>query len=340
MLNVFKIIAAYRAANRVLDTEDSVTDALLAHFQPPELQQKHCTFDSIYVFGDSLSDIGNTFDLTQEALGQGLPPAPPYFRGRFSNGPVWVEYLARLLKLSSEDHINFAVSGATTGRTNIFIPNNPANLLGLQQQLDSFTASFKATEQQANAKALYTIWAGANDYLNSNLDNSPANPPANPQINLQANSMTPVENLANGVKALADVGAKQIMVANLPDLGDFPGLSRDSQRTANLNTLTQAHNSGLATALQALSQSVEPDVNIISFDVNSLFKQVVAEPSRFGFTDVINTELDQLAQFQGYTDTFFFWDIIHPTTTAHLILAKAAFSLLSPTTRLTERLTG
>ncbi|MDY6992457.1 MAG: SGNH/GDSL hydrolase family protein, partial [Pseudomonadota bacterium] len=41
----------------------------------------------IYVFGDSLSDKGNLFELT------GLPPDPPYFNGRFSNGLLWSEYL-------------------------------------------------------------------------------------------------------------------------------------------------------------------------------------------------------------------------------------------------------
>ena len=43
--------------------------------------------DNIIVFGDSLSDTGNAF----EATGHGEPPSTPYFDGRFSNGPVWVQ---------------------------------------------------------------------------------------------------------------------------------------------------------------------------------------------------------------------------------------------------------
>jgi hypothetical protein len=46
--------------------------------------------DNIIVFGDSLSDTGNAF----EATGRREPPSPPYFAGRFSNGPVWVEDFA------------------------------------------------------------------------------------------------------------------------------------------------------------------------------------------------------------------------------------------------------
>src|SRR5436309_9998384 len=52
--------------------------------------------DHIVVLGDSLSDTGNA--------------------GRFSNGPVWVEYLARSLGLaltpSQAGGFNFAIGGA------------------------------------------------------------------------------------------------------------------------------------------------------------------------------------------------------------------------------------
>src|SRR5215469_5066295 len=46
--------------------------------------------DNIIVFGDSLPDTGNAF----EATGHREPASPPYFDGRFSNGPVWVEDFA------------------------------------------------------------------------------------------------------------------------------------------------------------------------------------------------------------------------------------------------------
>jgi len=44
----------------------------------------------IVVFGDSLSDTGNLFaHLISEGL-PGFPPSPPYYYGRFSNGPALV----------------------------------------------------------------------------------------------------------------------------------------------------------------------------------------------------------------------------------------------------------
>jgi phospholipase/lecithinase/hemolysin len=48
-------------------------------------------FSNAYFFGDSLSDTGNVYTV----FGPGYVPAP-YYDGRFSNGPVWVEHLAAM----------------------------------------------------------------------------------------------------------------------------------------------------------------------------------------------------------------------------------------------------
>ena len=84
-------------------------------------------------FGDSLTDTGNFFDLTG-----GLYPAAPYFEGHFSNGKVWIEYLAKKLKLDPESVVNYAVGGATTGRDNENDDEFPFELPGLQDEIDLF----------------------------------------------------------------------------------------------------------------------------------------------------------------------------------------------------------
>ena len=70
-------------------------------------------FTKLVVFGDSLSDTGNVFAVTHGAV----PPSAAYYAGRFSNGPVWPEYLAASLSLPLE---NFAYGGAQTDRRNLF----------------------------------------------------------------------------------------------------------------------------------------------------------------------------------------------------------------------------
>ena len=84
-------------------------------------------YEAFYVFGDSLSDTGNVFTVTK--LQKIDPPIPPsesphqtYYQGRFSNGPVAVEYLWRQLHddaslapfLSNQDAagVSFAFGGS------------------------------------------------------------------------------------------------------------------------------------------------------------------------------------------------------------------------------------
>ena len=43
----------------------------------------------LIAFGDSLSDMGNA-----KASVLNVPDVPPYWQGRFSNGPVWLEYVS------------------------------------------------------------------------------------------------------------------------------------------------------------------------------------------------------------------------------------------------------
>jgi len=50
------------------------------------------SLSQLFSFGDSLSDNGNSKSVSQNALGFTFPPAP-YYDGRYSNGPVAVEYL-------------------------------------------------------------------------------------------------------------------------------------------------------------------------------------------------------------------------------------------------------
>jgi phospholipase/lecithinase/hemolysin len=143
---------------------------------------------------------------------------------------------------------------------------------------------------------------------------------------------------------LISAGAKHLMVVNLPSLGKLPKPSRDKAISDALkpsrdkaisdalNALTDAHNASLSTALQALDQSVGPDRSIMLFDIGALFKQVLADPQKFGFTNVTDAEMEMLANLRGYTEKFFFWDGVHPTTIAHLLLAKTAVSLLTAKT--------
>ena len=185
------------------------------------------TFDAFYVFGDSLADTGNVW-LTSKLLG--ARPAPPpsespnltYSRGRFSNGPVAFEYLWDRLRQGTSlgplrpyvdvaiTHdgsraVNFAFGGTGTP----LLDQTPAGLWapGLLGQVELFNANLAGGRPSKNA--LYAIVSGANDYR-VDAYNTPMSPVA------------VVANIVTAVKRLRKIGARDILVLTLPNLGCTP----------------------------------------------------------------------------------------------------------------------
>lgn len=287
---------------------------LKAAAQKPEIEK-------IYTFGDSLSDVGNVYNALLKATGTGFPP-PPYFQGRFSNGVVWVEYLAEKLKLkptpytslppgnpNAPDGINYAFGGASSGFNNAVYPQAPPS--GLLTQVSVFTTSLTQAKRSADPNALFTIWVGSNDYLFDRV--------TDPQV--------PVKNISTAVTALASVGAKNIMVVNLPDLGKLPATRVNSQLSSQLTALTNAHNSNLTNSLRVLRQSLGSRVKITLVDANTLFKTVLQYPRAFGFTNTTDACLTNVSVCPN-PNQYVFWDGVHPTTAAHKQVQKLAYLAL------------
>jgi phospholipase/lecithinase/hemolysin len=298
----------------------------LFSFMSP-LKANAASFSKVFFFGDSLTDPGNVFNTTK-LLGdpnQVFPPSPPYFQGRFSNGPVWAETFGKQLGLSPTlvtelgtkaptDGINFAFGGSSSGLKNSIARNS--TIPGVLAQVNLFSEPLKASNQKADPNALYVVQGGANDYLFDNL--------TDPTI--------PIRNFTSAVQSLIDAGAKNIMVFNLPDLGQLPITRINPQVSAGLTTLTEIYNSGFNATVANLKQ--QPGVNIIPIDVNSLFNQVLADPGKFGFKNVANSCLVgdfnaiQAGNFSlcSNPEDFFFFDGVHPTTRGHNLVAQAALT--------------
>ncbi|KAJ9083741.1 hypothetical protein DSO57_1031692 [Entomophthora muscae] len=68
------------------------------------VEQAPLWFDGIYLFGDSDCDTGNLFKLTKNTD----PDPKAYWNGRFSNGPMWPDYLQARHKLNVR---NYAYGG-------------------------------------------------------------------------------------------------------------------------------------------------------------------------------------------------------------------------------------
>ncbi|KAK9811727.1 hypothetical protein WJX72_009140 [[Myrmecia] bisecta] len=112
----------------------------------------------LVVFGDSLSDNGSSFAAC------GSPPSPPYYMGRYSNGPIWVDQLASTYNLTSYLP---KVPGDTANATVyvIVIGSNDIAAAAAQQNITVIT--WAANEVVANtvAAAAQLVAAGARNIV-------------------------------------------------------------------------------------------------------------------------------------------------------------------------------
>jgi phospholipase/lecithinase/hemolysin len=283
-------------------------------------------FSSLYVFGDSLADNGNFYEQSQQ-VDFGTNPAPfppdttgtpypaypghPYYQGRFSNGPVWVEFLNQNLGLSPSSLKNFASGGAGTGtfhRAGSLFP-------GMTTQITSF---LQQSGGALDPNGLYILSAGSNDYSDPSF--------TNPADILGA----AVNNVANALGVLRASGAKNFMVVGVPDFGLIPetaGLSDPAR--AGLSALSAAHNGALAALIPRLEDTLNAEITFL--DIASLLRDAIDNPSQYVFTNVTDGCLFVLscATDPNQQDQYLFWDISHPTTAAHRQIARLASNQLS-----------
>lgn len=76
-----------------------------------EARREELPFQAVYVFGDSCCDTGNQFTQSKHTM----PDPKFYWRGRFSNGPIWPDYLQAQYNV---DLSNYAHGGATINGEN------------------------------------------------------------------------------------------------------------------------------------------------------------------------------------------------------------------------------
>jgi thermolabile hemolysin len=167
---------------------------------------------------------------------------------------------------------------------------------------------------------LFAIFTGANDYLRST--------PLTPEQS--------VANIAASIQSLHDIGARTVIVLNLPDLGKIPMFAGQPQSEL-LSQLSAAHNDALAAALAQLQASLS-DMEILPIDVNDVLTQVPAGtnpslpaldalvPPKPGLPPTsmclfLAPDTCPNVRFDVGTQ-FLFWDAEHPTTAVHRLLAE------------------
>jgi outer membrane lipase/esterase len=275
-------------------------------------------------FGDSLSDNGNLFNNT------GNPPAP-YFQGRFSNGPVWTELLNGSMNRfwqpnpfftptpgSNAQNINLAVGGARA--------DNGANLNGPLPSVGTQVGAFALSGGTFGAGDLVTIQGGANDLFQYFALNGFGN-----NAGTVGAGQTAASALVQDVGLAIGLGAKKLLVANLPDLGGTPAYGGVALSASAGTLATQTYNGFWDSGLKQLA-ATNKGVNIIQMDVYTLVNLVKANPAAFGFSNVSQACLAVPSCVGGSAATqnsYLFWDTVHPTARAQALEAQFALLLLN-----------
>ena len=274
-------------------------------------------YSNLVVFGDSLSDTGNVFNAT----GGLIPPSPPYFEGRFSNGDLVVDAIAESLELPDSESFlaggsNYAFGGAQTGEgTSEFglledLPE-PIDIANIGQQIEFYLSAQTPTETD-----LFYVYGGANDFIDPLLRSEAL--PTSEEI---------VGNITSDITELAEAGGQTFVVPNLPPLGNIPLFLEQPEATAILNDVTEEFNQLLDTELDTIAS--ELDVTIIEPDVYSIATEIQDNPTDFGLTNTTDAVFDLTnLGLTGNPEEFFYWDTFHPTAAATDIIAQEIIDVL------------
>lgn len=260
------------------------------------------TFDQVYAFGDSLTDVGNDF-----AGSGGKEPPPPYYDGRFSNGPIWIDHLGGIYGLSMKPSLtggtDYAFGGAeTTADASI----DGLTIPSLPHQLDAYLAG----HSHADPKALYVIWGGGNDVLDQ------------PATGLAAKFASATATMVSNLKK---AGAIYFLVPGVPDVGLAPEVPPSKKAAASATSA--ALNAALDKALA--SATLKAGITIYRTHPFTALDAIVKGKTHFGFTNVTTP------CFNGSTvckdpDHTLFWDNFHPTEFGHSLVAMEAETVLMP----------
>lgn len=225
-------------------------------------------FSKIVFFGDSLSDNGNLY---ADLLGF-FPKSPPYYHGRFSNGPTWAELVDQYyLKKNSVQAVNYAIGGQTAILHNPFRGYLPYTLT---MSLDIYLLD---TLLRDRSSTLFVVWIGANDYLPS-VDN------------LGQLSSDVTNSVKATIESLIYHGGKNFLVLKLPDLGQTP-FARTVTYQEGLKAATTVHNLKLEAVVDEIKDGYKSvKIEIVNADqlLNDFVKNIDAYNQKYN-THVTNT---------------------------------------------------
>jgi len=285
--------------------------SLLSFYLLPSGFSHENSFDAIYQFGDSISDVGNAIRESASGMcsGCGLPPYGQTFSkeptGRCSDGLLIVDYIAQALKLpllSPYDDkqgnfcngANFAVAGATAlNASTLAAKNFPRPPSSLLPQFDNFQSHLTTICQnpaeckEKLGRALFLVGEiGGNDY-------NGAAWAGKPMEELRALVPEVVQTIIQVVNNVIGLGGKRIIVPGNFPIGcmtiylarfktNDPTKYDEIKCLKEWNDFSAFHNDNLQQALNGI-QANNPSVSIVYIDYFSALTSLLKNAASLGF---------------------------------------------------------
>ncbi|MCA9509047.1 MAG: SGNH/GDSL hydrolase family protein [Myxococcales bacterium] len=225
-------------------------------------QQQGGEIDRVVIFGDSLSDQGNLKNWLR------VFPPEPYFAGRFSNGPNWVDYMQMVTGVAIQ---NWAVGGSLssphlddefdqlTFKESAYLSAQLAITGNIGNEIEKYKKLINEETIKKIDSTLFVIWIGGNDYftwLDSVKDadifiDVPNNPRAG--SNTIINAVT--RSIDSHLRTLYKAGARKFMVVNLPDLGTTPKILDNKSYHLNIKEPASKRVISLSEGLTRISKT-------------------------------------------------------------------------------------
>eukprot|EP00253_Pinus_taeda_P027231 PITA_27231 len=316
-----------------------------------------------FIFGDSLSDVGNNNHLSRSLaksnypwygidFGDGLPT------GRYTNGRTICDIVAEktglpipapILDPSTDDNtvlkqgVNYASGGGgilnETGY--LFIQR-----LCLWRQIEMFqgtkiTIAKKIGHDKAEKffnESIYLMSIGSNDYINNYL------------LPVEADSwqFAPddfidylISTLRQQLTTLHQLGVRRLLFTGLGPLGCIPlqrVLTTDGSCQQNLNEYAVKFNAATGSLIADLNSKL-PGARFLFADGYTFFTHLIENPQAYGFENAdtpccsfgrYRPTLSCVAAAKLCPDRskYLFWDEYHPSDAANLVIAQSLISSL------------
>ncbi|WP_176736493.1 SGNH/GDSL hydrolase family protein [Oligoflexus tunisiensis] len=271
----------------------------------------------LVVFGDALSDPGHLNKLTN---GAAVPPRV-YYKSRFSNGPIWPDYVGGGLNWTLD---NFAVGLAETRQTGTMGETDIPSLL---QQISNNKSELKKMDF---ASTLVVVWIGPQNYVRNAVKAQDANQNPVSEI-LDRQVKEAISDIQDGIEDLKDIGFRHFVIGTMPELGGLNRNPKDPPKAsdATLYAATAAHNTALRAMLKELTKDM-PEVNITIFQAYEINQKTTENPKNYGFNRIdapcfvgsLQGRFDGAKAFCTDPSGFKYWDYVHPNSKMQCIYAS------------------